>query len=98
MCLDHGLPPTNTLERFEALRKGAFISHEFAARVMDAYEFLMELRLRKQLEEIHAGQEPDNHVRPSDLSELDQRTLKKAFALIGEAQSFMAAHFHLNLG
>lgn len=98
MCLDHGLPPTNTLERLEALRKGAFISHEFAARVMEAYEFLMELRLREQLEEIHAGQEPDNHIGPSDLSELDQRALKKAFSLIGEAQSFMAAHFHLNLG
>ncbi len=98
MCLDHGLPATNTLERFEALRKGAFISHDLAARIMEAYEFLMHVRLKEQLKEIKDGKEPDNFVMPSQLSDLDQRSLKKAFSLIGEAQSFIAAHFHLNLG
>jgi CBS domain-containing protein len=98
MCLDHGLPATNTLERFESLRKEAFISHDFAARVMEAYEFLMELRLKEQLREMQDGKDPNNFVNPSELSDLDQRLLKKAFSLIGEAQSFIAAHFHLNLG
>jgi CBS domain-containing protein len=98
MCLDHGLPATNTLERFESLRKEAFISHDFAARVMEAYEFLMELRLKEQLREMQEGKDPNNFVNPSELSDLDQRSLKKAFSLIGEAQSFIAAHFHLNLG
>jgi CBS domain-containing protein len=98
MCLDHGLPATNTLERFESLRKGAFISHDLAARIMEAYEFLMHVRLKEQLKEIKDGKEPDNFVMPSQLSDLDQRSLKKAFSLIGEAQSFIAAHFHLNLG
>ncbi|RZB31916.1 MAG: CBS domain-containing protein [Desulfobacteraceae bacterium Eth-SRB1] len=98
VSLDHGIAATNTLERIESLKEQNIISDDFAARIRESYEFQMRLRLVNQLNMIKHGQEPDNYINPSELTDIERHTLKKAFLLIGEIQSYIENSYHLNLG
>lgn len=98
MCLDHGMIATNTLERIKSLEENNAIPENLALKIKAAYETQMELRLFHQLKRIQDGQQPDNYLKPSELSEMERHTLKDAFLVIGEMQSFLKNRFHLNLG
>ncbi|MBW1740374.1 MAG: cyclic nucleotide-binding/CBS domain-containing protein [Deltaproteobacteria bacterium] len=98
MSLDNGITATNTLERIESLKEQNFISKDLAARIRELYEFQMQLRLVHQLNMAENGKDPDNYINPSELTDIEKHTLKKAFLLIGEIQVFMGDYFHLNLG
>jgi CBS domain-containing protein len=98
MCLSNGLRPTNTLERIQALSEHKALSDEFANRIVESYEFQMQLRIVHQLQNMAAGKEPDNCIDPSELSDIERLTLKKAFQVIDDVRSFLANYFHLNLG
>jgi CBS domain-containing protein len=98
MCLSNGLRPTNTLERIQALSEHKALSDEFANRIVESYEFQMQLRIVHQLQNMGAGKEPDNCIDPSELSDIERLTLKKAFQVIDDVRSFLANYFHLNLG
>jgi len=98
MCLDRGLVETNTLERIESLRQHEAISDEFAFKLREAYEFQMHVRLLHQLERVENGKQPNNYINPSELSDMEKYTLKKAFLLVSEIQSFVGTYFHVDLG
>ena len=98
VSLDHGIAATNTLERIESLKEQNIISNDFAARIREAYEFQMRLRLVNQLNMIKDGKKPDNYINPSELTDIEKHTLKKAFLFIGEIQSYIEDSYHLNLG
>ncbi|MBW2569250.1 MAG: cyclic nucleotide-binding/CBS domain-containing protein [Deltaproteobacteria bacterium] len=98
VSLDHGIAATNTLERIESLKEQNIISNDFAVRIRESYEFQMRLRLMNQLNMIKHGKEPDNYINPSELTDIERLTLKKAFLLIGEIQSYIENSYHLNIG
>ncbi|NCC26404.1 MAG: cyclic nucleotide-binding/CBS domain-containing protein, partial [Deltaproteobacteria bacterium] len=87
MSLKHGIRESNTLARYELLEKAGHISPELYADICDAYEFLMQIRLVHQLRQMERGDEPDNRINPGRLSELEKRTLKDAFSVIGNIQA-----------
>jgi CBS domain-containing protein len=43
--------------------------------------------------QIAAGQQPDNFIAPSELSEFERRTLRDAFAFVGKAQHALTVSF-----
>ena len=98
VSLDHGIAATNTLERIESLKEQNIISNDFAASIRESYEFQMRLRLANQLNMLKDGKEPDNYINPSELTDIERHTLKKAFLLIGEIQSYIGNSYHLNIG
>ena len=98
MSLDKGIAATNTLERIKSLKEQNLISREFATKISESYEFQMRLRLMNQLNMVKDGKEPDNFINPSELTDIERHTLKKAFLLIGEIQSNIGDSYHLNLG
>ena len=89
MSLRHGIKETNTLMRFQALEEGNHISKELYLEAREAYEFLMQLRLIHQMRLIEDGKEPDNYINPGDLTDLEKKTLKEAFSVIGKLQSLI---------
>ncbi len=97
MSLDHGIAATNTLERIESLKEQNFISGDFATRIRESYEFQMQLRLEHQLDMRENIEGPDNYINPSELTDIERHTLKKAFLLISEVQAFVEDYFHLKL-
>ncbi len=93
MALKHGVKETNTLARLRILAEEGQISSELATQAQHAYEFQMYLRIVHQLQQIDSGAEPDNHIDPSQLSDLEKRTLKDAFSTIERLQEALRAIF-----
>ena len=97
MALKYSISETNTLGRLQFLNKADEISDELYSETVEAYEFMMQLRLAHQLRLMEQGKEPDNHINPAQFTELEKRTLKEAFGVIGRLQSFIRDAFRLNI-
>lgn len=86
IALSRGIRAVNTRQRLqEAIDTGA-MDRRRGEDLRDAFEFISYVRLRHQAQRINAGMEPDNYVRPDDLTEFDQRHLREAFAIVSKAQ------------
>ncbi len=86
-ALAAGLPEINTLERLRAAGEAATLSREGAADLEDALEFMSTMRVRHQAGQIKRGEQPDNYIRPDELSALERNHLKDAFAIISTMQN-----------
>jgi CBS domain-containing protein len=91
--LRHAIRETNTLARLKALEDGGFIQKDLISETTEAYEFQMQMRLVHQMRMIEAGKEPNNHIDPADLSDLEKQTLKEAFAVEGRLQGYIKEKF-----
>ncbi|WP_184542360.1 DUF294 nucleotidyltransferase-like domain-containing protein [Mucilaginibacter sp. FT3.2] len=84
----------NTGERLKALKaKGIFSESEYH-ELIQSYYFLMNLRLKKQTEQIiqdHTA--PDNYIDISQLSKIERVTLKEIFKIIENFQSKIKVSF-----
>ncbi len=89
LSLKHGISETNTLARLKALHDADFINRELWASANDAYELQMQQRLIHQLTQMEEGKTPDNHINPEQLTELERRMLKDAFAVIERLYSVL---------
>lgn len=94
-CLTHGLAPVNTQSRLTAANNAGAISAESANDLSDAYEFICYQRVRHQGRQIRAGIAPDNYVAPQELSELDKKHLRDAFAVIRTMQGALPTTYQL---
>jgi len=97
-ALRHGLHETNTFDRLEILKDQGHIPPDLAVEALEAYEFLMQLRLVHQMGRINAGGTPDNHVNPASLSDLEKQTFKETFGVVRSLQTFVKEAFSLNVG
>lgn len=95
MALKHGIQETNTLERFRLLHERGCLSKELFSETIEAYEFIMQLRLVHQLQMMEQEQPPDNYIDPGELTDLEKKTLKEAFGVIQNLQSFIRYEFRL---
>lgn len=78
---------TNTGERLEALKKEGIFTEEECQELLQAYYFLMGMRLKKQaMQIIQDNREPDNYMDPKKLSKIEQVALKEIFKVIGDFQ------------
>ncbi len=89
LALKYGISETNTLARLKALFDAEFINRELWASANDAYELQMQQRLIHQLSQMEEGRAPDNHINPEQLTDLEKRTLKDAFAVIERLYSVL---------
>ncbi len=95
MSLRYGIRESNTLGRLQLLHEGNHISTELFSETMEAYEFLMQLRLVHQLHLLEEDKPPDNHINPSDLSDIEKQTMKESFEVIRRLQSLLTQEFKL---
>jgi len=95
MALKFGIDETNTLDRLHILQEGHYLSHGLCSEIIEAYEFLMQLRLVHQLRMLEDGRQPNNHINPTDLSDLERQTLKEAFAVITRLQESIRLEFQI---
>ena len=81
----------STTARLAAAQNRGVISAETATDVHDALELLSYLRLRHQVEQLRAGEEPDNYLDPTRLGTIDRRLLRDAFGIVRSAQQGLSA-------
>jgi len=85
----------NTLERLSAATRAGLMGPDASANVMEAYRFLLGLRLRSQLKMISEGKAPTNVVALSQLSVIERSRLKDSLQAIGSWQGKAAYRYQV---
>lgn len=84
-----------TRNRLKAAAAAGEISSADAASLSDALDFIEQLRIEHQGEQLRAGEAPDNHLAPERLSPLVRQNLKAAFSQIRVSQAALLNRFHI---
>ncbi|MBN1267391.1 MAG: cache domain-containing protein [Anaerolineales bacterium] len=92
-ALNQDLYITNTLRRIETLEERNILRHSTREELNAAYDFLMQLRLQVQLENLQQGLPPGNTVRPDRLSSSQQEMLRLSFSQISAVQKKVSYDF-----
>ena len=85
-----GSPAKDTLTRLEAAVSAGTLRAESGAELAEAFRFLVELRLRHQVAQVHAGVAPDDFVDPATLGTIERSGLREAFRAIRGEQQILA--------
>jgi CBS domain-containing protein len=85
----------NTLERLQAATRAGMMGPDASATVMEAYRFLLGLRLRLQLRMITEGRPVTNVVSLSQLSAIERSRLKDSLQAIGSWQDKAAYRYQV---
>lgn len=87
----------STPDRLEAAAASGAMSREGADMLLEAFRFLMRLRLREQLQALRDGLPPENTVHLDRLSAVERRHLKEAFLAIREMQEALGLRYQTDM-
>jgi len=85
----------NTLDRLQAATRAGLMGPDASATVMEAYRFLLGLRLRLQLKMLSEGKTPTNVVSLSQLSVIERSRLKDSLRAIAAWQDKAAYRYQV---
>jgi len=89
---------TNTFDRLrvaaESLSELASVLHD----AIEAYHYLIDVRLEHQLRQMEAGEPPDNFLNPETLSRVQQKLLREALEAVGALQQALKQRYHVAAG
>jgi CBS domain-containing protein len=93
--LECGSRSRNTFERLEDAGKAGLMDDEVWPPVLDAYRFLLGLRLRLQLRAVTVGEQATNKIALRALTAIERSRLKDSFRAIRAWQDRAALHFKI---
>ncbi len=93
LCLEKGIFKTNTIKRLHALADLSVLEKSFTRDLIDAFEFMLGLKLRAGLNSTPG--ENTSFVQAGDLHKLEKDLLKDSLALVKEFKSVIHHHFKL---
>ncbi len=93
-----GVTSASTVERLRAAGSAGTLPAVEAQTLEDAYELISSLRLGHQVEQLRAGERPDDHLDPATLSPLARSQLKDAFRAVATIQKRIAGELSLGVG
>lgn len=93
-ALAEGLHEIGTEDRLRAAAGTPSLSKGGSANLLDAFEFISNLRLEHQAAQIREGESPDNFMSPKQLSKLEREHLKDAFKVVQTMQSTLEMRYH----
>jgi CBS domain-containing protein len=94
-ALEVGSQARATLERLQAATRAGLMGTDASARVIEAYRYLLGLRLRIQLATLSDGKTPTNIVSLSQLSAIERSRLKDSLAAIASWQDKAAYRYQV---
>ncbi|WP_457673122.1 putative nucleotidyltransferase substrate binding domain-containing protein [Thiolapillus sp.] len=92
-ALAEGLKEISTEDRLRAAAGTPSLSMGGSANLLDAFEFISNLRLEHQAAQIEAGKSPDNFMSPKQLSKLEREHLKDAFKVVQTMQATLEMRY-----
>lgn len=92
-ALEKGVRETSTIERINILRDKHTIVKEYADELIHAFEFIMLLRIQRQLEQLKEGKAINNFIDPNSLSNLEKRIAKETFQLVSKIQDVIIERY-----
>jgi CBS domain-containing protein len=81
-----GVSAATTRARLKASLEAGTLRPENAANLRDAFELFSELRMEHQVEQLRAGEEPDDKIEPKLLTPVARTSLKEAFRVVAQVQ------------
>lgn len=96
LALEYKIESTNTTERIKKLNNIGLFDKRFANELIEAYDTLLEIRLRSMLSQTNIKEE-QNYVNPKLFSKTDRHLLKDAFKIVNTFKKFLTFHFHLEM-
>jgi CBS domain-containing protein len=88
-----GHDAVNTHDRLAHASDSGEISPDSVRDLSDALDFLASLRIRHQAQQIAAGHDADNFLRPAELSNFEREQLKDAFGVVKQLQEVLAQRY-----
>ncbi len=85
-ALKNSISETNTIKRLQALMEGRHIGLDTGEETIDAWKFLMELRLKNQVSALEINFRHENTLMLEELSSWEETMLKKAMAQVNNLQ------------
>ncbi|MFC4942473.1 putative nucleotidyltransferase substrate binding domain-containing protein [Pseudonocardia sp. GCM10023141] len=92
-----GVTSASTPARLRAAAAAGTLAAAAAATLEEAFHLVLELRLAHQVEQLRAGEEPDDLVRPRDLSAVTRASLREAFRAVASVQRQIVAELELGV-
>ncbi|MBP1762774.1 MAG: nucleotidyltransferase family protein, partial [Firmicutes bacterium] len=98
-AINHKIRATNTIERLNELRERNILTPQNHQEMIQAYSYLMQIRLKIQAEAIsRENRKPDNYVSPKNLTSIEQKLLKEIFSQTKNFQARLSYDFTGQLG
>lgn len=96
--LAHGVGQSGYIERVEALKEAGALAETDLQEMLDAWNFMMTIRLSHQVQQVKRQDDPDNMIAPGHLSAFEREHLRDAFSLIkthqgGLSRSLAGGHY-----
>jgi CBS domain-containing protein len=85
-----GVSAASTRARLKASREAGTLKPDDVAILRDAFELFSALRMEHQVEQLRAGEEPDDLIDPKSLAPLTRTSLKEAFRGVARVQRGVA--------
>jgi len=95
LAYEKSIGTANTFERIKELNNIGFIDRVFAEELIEAYNFLLEIRLKERLYKANMGQAEDNYINPKRLTKLERDLLKDVLKIVDKLKKFVFSHFKL---
>jgi CBS domain-containing protein len=95
--LANGITISSTLDRLVAVQELGALDAEAAAALREAFEIVARIRLEHHAACIAAGRDPDNLIKPKELSPLTRVYLREAFRAVAAAQKQLAVYVPLGM-
>ncbi|MBN2892520.1 MAG: cache domain-containing protein [Bacteroidales bacterium] len=84
---------SNTLDRLETVKNNKFIPEKTYNELKDDYIYLMQIRLKNQANQISLNLEPDNDIKPDQLSSIEIMQLKNILRRISVMRTQISLDF-----
>ena len=84
-----GSQAQNSFERLQDVISANILPRGRGQDLHDTLEFISTVRIRNQADDLAAGLEPDNSIEPDKLSAFERKTLRDAFLILSDAQTFL---------
>ena len=97
LSLEYDIQETNTVERLKLLNDKSILDRETTSELIEAFNFLLTLRLKNRLVKIDAALPLDNYINPSKLNTLEKDLLRDSFKIVDNFKKFITYHYKLNM-
>lgn len=94
-AISNGIKETSTFGRLRELVRLKIIEPDDAELIQSAYETLLLLRIRENLNKLKKGLPADNYVNPYLLSKREQSLLKEAFLAVNRLQKITSNAYNI---
>ncbi len=97
LALEYRITETNTLGRIQALSGRGPFGENFTADLIEAFDFMVMLRLRGQFAALERGESYGNTIVVDRLGSFERNLLRDSLKIVRQFKSDVAHHFRLQL-